>query len=66
MSEEDIFKITSQNSNDFLNKKGTLDDLRHIMKEMLLHMRATGELERYWKTVEKDNLKAQRRAVKEY
>ena len=53
--------VTNQNAKDYLEGQ-IFGDVRAAMKELLDHIQTSGELDRYWKVVEKQNDEARRAA----
>ncbi len=56
-----IAAITNQKAKEYLEEQ-IFGDVRTAMKQLLDHIQQSGELERYWKVVEKQNDEARRAA----
>lgn len=60
-----VAKITNQNARPYL-EENLFPELRKVMKDLLHHIQSSGELNKYWNAVDKQNNDARKAAKKAY
>ena len=59
-------RLTNQKAKQYLEETQLLNDVRFSMRDMILYIVKSGELERFWTTVEKENDRIKKEAKREF
>ena len=59
-------RLTNQKAKQYLEETQLLNDVRFSMRDMILYIVKSGELERFWTAVEKENDRVKKEAKREF
>ncbi len=59
-------RLTNQKTKQYLEETHLLNDVRFSMRDMILYIVKSGELERFWTAVEKENDRVKKEAKREF